>query len=273
MVNPQHLISSRIQLHYAIQFMAAIANVLASPQPDGSHVTLSWDAKWQHFSGAPISDLFQVAFDPMSLNAFFLDPQGSQIAILPLEGQTLNGGLEWHKAQITQLGLDASEIVLLDYPPNDFPDHELARGGEFQFDALETRIGLLNYFQISQMLLENIILESEGADELHIWPHHFDMATSLSLPARLEGEPRSIGVGFSPGDAGYPEPYWYISPWPYPSLSDLPELSGGRWHTKGWVGAVLTASDLGEVTTEASQQSVKAFIKDAIAASYQLLNR
>ena len=128
MVTPQHLISSRIQLHYAIQFMAAIAHALAPPQPEGYHVTISWASKQQLFVSSPIADNFQVALDPVELRALFLDLQGNSIAMLPLEGQTMQQALEWHQAEMTQLGFDASDVVLLDYPPNDFPEHADAFG-------------------------------------------------------------------------------------------------------------------------------------------------
>lgn len=272
MVNPQQLISSRIQLHYAIQFMAAISNALAPHQPDGSHVTLTWEPKRQLFVGVLIAETFQVALDPISLNALFLDPQGDQIVMRSLDGQTLQEGLEWHQAEITKLGLDASQVTLIDYPPNDFPDHEVAHGGAFEFEPLAARIWLINYFNNSQMLLQQIVAESEDASDLHIWPHHFDMATSLSLPINTDGESRSIGVGFSPGDAGYPEPYWYVSPWPYPDTASLPELvGGGAWHIKGWVGEILQSSDLGDVTTDAVQKEIQAFLNNAVATSRQLL--
>ncbi|BDM83301.1 hypothetical protein [Acaryochloris marina] len=273
MVNTQQLISSRIQLHYAIQFMAAISNALAPPQPDGSHVTINWEAKQQLFVSVLIAGLFKVALDPIGLNALLLDPQGNQIEMLPLEGQTMDEGLEWHRTEIGKLGLDASNIVFLDYPPNDFPDHEVAHGGVFEIDPLAARIWLMNYFQTSQNLLQDIVANLEEASDLHIWPHHFDMATLLSWPTNQDGESGSIGVGFSPGDAGYPEPYWYVSPWPYPNIAKLPTLvSGGSWHTEEWVGAVLTDSCLGDVTTDATQQSIKTFLSDAVAKSRQLLN-
>lgn len=54
---------------------------------------------------------------------------------------------------------------------------------------------------------------------------------------------RSVGVGLSPGDSGYPEPYVYVTPWPYPT-GELPALPWGHWHTEGWTGAVLRGSAL-----------------------------
>ena len=40
-IEPQSLTETRLQLHYAIQFMAAVGNFLTEPQLDYSHASLS----------------------------------------------------------------------------------------------------------------------------------------------------------------------------------------------------------------------------------------
>lgn len=40
-----------------------------------------------------------------------------------------------------------------------------------------------------------------------LWPEHFDLAIDLGPDGRR------VNVGFSPGDAGHPEPYLYVGPW------------------------------------------------------------
>ncbi len=57
----------------------------------------------------------------------------------------------------------------------------------------------------------------------------------------------------SPGDESYGEPYFYVSPWPYPQQGVLPGLKGnGFWHTAGFTAAVLTATAILE---QADQQA------------------
>ena len=48
----------------------------------------------------------------------------------------------------------------------------------------------------------------------------------------------------SPGDASYAEPYFYVTVWPYPEKETLTALPVGKWHTDGFIGAILTISDL-----------------------------
>jgi hypothetical protein len=67
----------------------------------------------------------------------------------------------------------------------------------------------------------------------------------------------------SPGDGSFTQRYFYVSPWPYPDASTLPVLGSGRWHTQGWVGAVLTSD---EILSETDQQKfVEDFVQEAIS--------
>ena len=77
------------------------------------------------------------------------------------------------------------------------------------------------------------------------WPHHFDIAALFVLDGGDLETARSIGVGLSPGDESYGEPYFYCSPWPVPDLDTLAKpTSPWRWHTDGFVSMVCPASSL-----------------------------
>ena len=97
------------------------------------------------------------------------------------------------------------------------------------------------------------------------------MATLIMLPGTKNDTPLTVGVGLSPGDTSYDEPYWYVSPYPYPDTANLPPLAGdGFWHTQHWVGAVLTASRLTQ-DISITEQQVESFIDSAVSASIYLL--
>jgi len=83
-----------------------------------------------------------------------------------------------------------------------------------------------------------------GPGPLLCWPHHFDMATLVRLDAGGGESARSVGVGMSPGDEFYAQPYVYLSPWRRfeGSLPDLPPP--GHWHIDGFFGAVITGEDI-----------------------------
>src|SRR5262249_62334200 len=57
-----------------------------------------------------------------------------------------------------------------------------------------------------------------AASPVRCWPHHFDIATLTTLPARNAGATGYVGAGLSPGDEYYDEPYFYVSVYPNPIL-------------------------------------------------------
>ena len=88
----------------------------------------------------------------------------------------------------------------------------------------------------------------EETSPIQLWPHHFDLSM-LWLPGdkipdqdpdNEEYADKQMNFGFTFGDEGIPEPYFYITAYPlpeaFPSL-DLPV--GTTWQTEGFNGAVL----------------------------------
>jgi hypothetical protein len=74
----------------------------------------------------------------------------------------------------------------------------------------------------------------------------------------------------SPGDAYYPQPYFYISPWPAPPVDGLPRLPvPGHWHTLGFVAAVATGEEL--LSMPEPRAGMRRFIDAAIAIARGLL--
>ncbi|HEY9614661.1 hypothetical protein [Allocoleopsis sp.] len=281
-IKPQKMTESRLQLHYAIQFIAAIGSALAEPLPDYSHTSLEWNPELNVFVGSVIRAKipFRVALDPIHLTSIILDQQGNSIAEFPLHQKTMAEGLSWHKQEVSKLGADADKVAFLSYPPNDFPDHPVAHGSPFDASEESAWQELTNYYANTHHLLQQIIAKTEYALSIHIWPHHFDIATLISLPGTKNGEPMSIGIGLSPGDSSYEEPYWYVSLYPYLEMENLPTLYGnGFWHTQHWLGAVLTASRLATPTegdgdikaAETQKQQVEAFLNSALQKSQVLL--
>lgn len=90
---------------------------------------------------------------------------------------------------------------------------------------------------------------------VQLWPHHFDLSFEWFSPAVevYEDEDGSkefnkqIGFGFSPGDEGDPQPYFYANPWPFDEAFRSVELPAeASWHEKGWSGAFLPYSKVVE---------------------------
>jgi hypothetical protein len=113
-------------------------------------------------------------------------------------------------------------------------------------------------------LLDEITAADPAASDVRCWPHHFDIATLITLAGEGE-EATTIGVGMSPGDGSYADPYLYVTPWPYPPADALPDLPAiGHWHTDGFVAAIVTAERVVDVADQGT--AVRGFLHDAIAA-------
>jgi hypothetical protein len=102
--------------------------------------------------------------------------------------------------------------------------------------------------------------EFSEASSVRCWPHHFDIAILLTVAPG-----KTVGLGLSPGDSSYAEPYWYVTPYPYPKNPELPPLpEGGRWHTEGFFAAVLRGSDLLAGDPGTQRQRSESFLRAAL---------
>ncbi len=109
----------------------------------------------------------------------------------------------------------------------------------------------LEAFRAAQRALDTV---REHLDEergpIQLWPHHFDLSFECFGTRRVtyveDGDEREansqIGFGFSPIPAavGCPEPYFYVTPWPFDDALEQATLPGeAAWVTEGWQGALL----------------------------------
>lgn len=83
---------------------------------------------------------------------------------------------------------------------------------------------------------------------VQLWPHHFDLAlawfTGRKVPGYDEADEEwadeQMGFGFSTGDAGFPDAYFYVTAYPWPhELDAAPLKRPARWVREGWKGALL----------------------------------
>jgi hypothetical protein len=269
--NSSELAQARIQLHYAIQPLAATAAALCEKKEDSSHLALYWDDNLG-FKTQVITSIqsCRIVLDPITLTLEIVGDLNQVISIFALSDRTLSEGFDWIKTVIKGLGGAAELITSISYPPDDFPDSDLARSATFNRQSPTS--SLADYYASANQVLQALTQSEPLASPVRIWPHHFDIATLISIPSEINGEEKTIGVGLSPGDSSYDEPYWYVTPYPYPeNRENLPILDGnGFWHTSGWVGAVLIASQFGE--PNASIDQIKTFVNSAIAACKDLLS-
>ena len=153
------------------------------------------------------------------------------------------------------------------------PDHPIAHGAKFDLSDPELFSVYSDLYRNAAAVLFAVVQNFEGTSPVRCWPHHFDIATLLIPDTDKSSEDtRTIGVGFSPGDEIISEPYFYISPWPYPDSSyQLPALKGpGKWQTDGWTGVLLSLSDI--VKTSGQKNLINEYVHTAIQSCHDILN-
>lgn len=265
------LVDARLQLHWAVQPVSAAGTTHLPAEDDWSHTTLAWAADVQALAGRPLPAIggARIGLRVADLTLVAIETDGSVSSSLALLGRTLNDASSWVMTTIAERS--GNEVQALELAPYELPDH--AVGGGATFDASEEHLAELAHWYANADLVLQAVAQDDQASAVRIWPHHFDIASLLVLDPELGAEKgRSIGVGMTPGDGGYAEPYIYVTPYPYPQGNDAPELPAGGWHTEGWFGAVLTGSDIVRAGAgDAQQRRLEEFVGAAVDASRKLL--
>jgi hypothetical protein len=262
---PAELSDARLQCHHAVQIAVSAAISYLPSRSDDSHTALTWDARRRALSTELITAPrpFRIGMRPEDLALLAIGPDGRATSTFDLPGRTITDGHAWLGAIAAEAGIGTSPTSRKHY---EIPDHAVARGAPFSTGSRVAFHELSRYWANAAVVLEDVSRTNPGASNVRTWPHHFDIATLITL-----ADPsRTIGVGQSPGDDSYDEPYWYVGPRPYPQTADLPALAGGgHWHMDGWVGAALPASAF--VAHPDQRGQVTAFIDSAVAACRSLL--
>jgi hypothetical protein len=273
-VAPKALVDARLQLHHAAQVVASAGVSLLEPQPDDSHPNFGWVESLGALVGRSLPGAgAHVGLRPADLSLLLVDKSGESSEAFSLDGRTLEDGYAWLAAATTRAGatLPAGGLTRAAY---EIPSHATAIGAPFSIAARDAFVELSRWFANGHRALVALAARTPGASEVRCWPHHFDLGALAVVATEPDGSlAESIGLGLSPGDEGYAEPYWYVSPWPYPEASALPALeSGGHWHTEGYTSAILTGSDLVAGPPESQAERLHSFLDAAVDTSRRILS-
>jgi hypothetical protein len=262
-VPPRELGAARTALHHAVQVVAAVGETFVPARPDTSQNATLWIESHAALGGAELPARFpcRLALRVADLTLLLLDRQGAPHAELALAGRTPAEALGWAADAIRRH--THGELARVLVQPGFTIPGQLAR-----FPAPEPALAELGrWYANADYELGVLAARTPGAGPVLCWPHHFDLATLIAL-----GGERTCGVGLSPGDAGIPEPYLYVSHHPPSARGNLPPLDAGAWHTEGWLGALLRGSDIVAAGEAAAQQALwRRFVAGAVTASRKLV--
>lgn len=263
---PDTLTDARLQVHHAAQIAVAATISYLSARPDDSHTALTWSETLRALVTEPIDAPrpFRIALRPADLTLAAVRNGVEPGRPFGLAGNTVASAYEWLAAVAGDSGLDRTRLTARRH--YDIAGHPVANGSPFALEPRAAFAELEHYWSNASRVLADLVRATEGASPVFVWPHHFDIATLISLRPPATHIRGTIGVGHSPGDEWYAEPYWYVGPSPYPPTANLPALDVGHWHTKGWVGAALPASEYVNADPTEQRRLVSAFIDSAVRA-------
>ena len=270
-VAPGELVEARLVLHHAAQLVGTVGPTLLEPEPEYGHYALAWDADMAALVTpvVPGTRPFRVglAFDGLEL--FLSAPDGRRIAARSLAGTTLAESLSW---LTTTVGAEVGELPGLELAQHDLPEHPVRSGAPFATPDGAAVGELARWFGDAAQLLGAVAAERADGAPVRVWPHHFDPSVFHKLDPELDAETaRSFTLGMSPGDGTYAQPYFYVTSFPSPERGELADLgTAGGWHTDGWIGAVLTGSEL--VALDDQEGAAGGFLRAAIEQAKRRLD-
>lgn len=245
-VDPDELRHARIQLHQAIQNVAAVGRKFLPHSVGDENATLSWVPGLKRMAGkwvkGDISLRSSISLEEFKI--YLVDEKVAVLSTFECEGATVTQLMLWLEEQIGKYGLEAANLTL--NLPYELPEDVNAVGTPFDLPSLRGAKELTKYYHNAYVTLRDFKQNFASTGEINIWPHHFDMA--MTVLVRDTGDPETntqISLGMSPGDHQFESPYFYVNCWPHVDTQQLPRLSNhAMWISEEWTGAVLLSKHL-----------------------------
>ena len=272
-LSKEPLAEIRKQLHQAAQLPAIAGRCLNPKDPGDNFAALLWNKKSKTLNSQSLGESgFHIALNIAEFQLPIINNKRELLNSFEFDSTTYDDAFNWLVESLKQLGFDANKLSKK--LPYQIPEYPNNKGVLFKYANPEVFNELQNYYSNTAFILENISRKEKDVSEIRCWPHHFDIAALITVERNPDPEKtKTIGVGLSPGDESYNEPYFYISPWPYPeSKYNLPKLNYGHWHKEGWFGGVLTATEIINIQDKSEQLKItEAFLKTGINDLKKLL--
>jgi len=271
---PTSLVEARLLAHHALQWLARAAWANLKAAPGDSHSSAEWDAGLAALVSRPMttgSGEIRVGLRIAGFTLVILR-RGAVLDAFQLDRKTDAEAGTWVDSKLKSLGLKPAKGVLLPY---EIPDHAVGRDAPYDCSSAGRELGEIGrWLAGSADLLEEFRAKHRalrpGPGPLRCWPHHFDIATLVRLEESTQDSAKSVGIGLSPGDEHYAQPYFYVSPWPRIADARLPQLPPpGHWHTQGFLGAVATGEDILSLSNRGSE--LMGFVEAAFQISCESL--
>jgi len=257
-----------LQQHHAAQFIALAGRYLIPQQADDSNTNMHYDLDRKMLVGNELTDGLRLSLQITDPMICVLNDRFDCVCKISLEGKTKHKVFIELNDALAGSGIDVSGFKNeLHY---EIPEHPLDKGAIFSENNPQYVQEIAYYRQNAEIVLNEIVKANELANQLKVWPHHFDTGTFIPFTHNEKGGvAQSIGIGWAIPDGMVKEPYYYLSFWPDKpdeGLKNMTALSAGQWMIPAWNGAVLKHSEiLKEKSPEKQHKVVESFFKTGIS--------
>ncbi len=265
---------ARLQAHYAAQWLGRAGGAFIPPRPDYSHTSMNWIDPLNAFSTNALKGETRFALIIPDLSFLFLDMGAERTSLFSLSGCTDKDVRQWLGGELAASGMQVEKLDRV--APYDIPAHAIGEGDAYSVVGIGNQLSeLAVWFSEANSALEKIQRAMTGrslaASPVRCWPHHFDLATLISLDEGGGENGRSVNAGLSPGDDYYDEPYYYVTPYPHPDAAALPPLPKlGHWHTREFTAAIAPASQI--VKAKDRKAKTDNFLRAAVDGAIKILS-
>lgn len=244
------------QLHLAAQYLATVQISFLDKKEDDSHTNLEFNYHSGRLETWPLNSnglKLVLSYETFSLG--WIDDENAIGEIFSLDGKNHSNVLAWLELKPKEHKLNGNYRFDLHY---ELP-YELTDEYEFKISDKRELSKLKEQRVLINTVLEQVLKDQNLKSEIRVWPHHFDTGAYSVLPDSNE---IAVGFGLALPDALIDDFYFYISGYKGHTAIDVSgftSLSQGNWISKGFVGAVLSA-------TKISKKTALEFFTEAICA-------
>jgi hypothetical protein len=223
------------------QLVGALREKASIPHSHWWHISLSVTDK-----GLTTASLPKDKNTPGQAFELFLDLNNHHLVIesnfretkrIKLTGQSLYALCKETDSLLKDIGINISI---------DKDQFSKGKAGEYDEQAVRNYWNAIQ--EINKIMISFRSTLSGNKSPVQLWPHHFDMSLSWFSgrlvpgkdPNDAELSEEQMMFGFSTGDDGIPDAYFYITAYPIPDgfpNFDMPV--GARWNTNGFQGGVM----------------------------------
>ncbi len=274
-IAPEELMSAYQQAHQLAQWLARFARGYLPAQPDDSHTSLMWHRNMglmttnaTEIGGRQIS--FGLELRDLSLVKI---EDGQVVDSIFMHGQKDGDAGEWMCGAIDAMGLDGSALNAA--LPYELPASPYSNGCAYNTaNNVAALSEIARYLDNTSLVLNDVVAKHQnihpGPAPVRLWPHHFDLATIITLEEGDFESAHAVGFGLAVPDPSRDEFYFYTYPWPRNQRTDLPALrSDSAYQYDGTVGAVQMMSKL--VSASDQEATARIFFDDTVGTFIRLL--